>query len=414
MERQILHVDMNNFYATVECMLDKSLEGKAVAVCGSVKDRHGIVLARNYAARAYGVKTAEAIWEARQKCPHLVIVPPNYEEYLKYSRLARKIYEDYTDRIEPYGMDECWLDVTGHSEGRSGADIADEIRRRVKFELGLTVSCGVSFNKVFAKLGSDMKKPDAVTIIGRDDFRQKIWHLPVQSMIGVGTSTRRNLSRLGVKTIGRLATVNPKVLEPSLKSRGRLLYAFANGWDMSPVLHKDASPPVKSVGHGTTTAKDLTRPEEVWLLIFELVQKIAKKLKLYGKLAGGISLSIRDKNLTTRQWQTKFQKEGRRAFFLAEKAFELFQASYDWLYPVRSVSVSAIYLLPENLPYQYDLFFQHVREEKLLKLNDTVLDLRQRFGDEVIRNASLLTDTRKRSEGADKVRMPAGLFTLLP
>ena len=207
MDRIILHCDMNNFYASVECMLRPELRDKPVAVCGSVEERHGIVLAKNYKAKAYGVKTAEAIWQAKQKCPNLVIVEPHYEQYLRFSKLAREIYSRYTDRIEPYGMDECWLDITGCTRGRSGFEIADEIRRTVKFELGLTISVGVSFNKIFAKLGSDLKKPDAITVIERASFREIVWPLDTSEMLGVGRATTRKLLYYGIHTIGELASL---------------------------------------------------------------------------------------------------------------------------------------------------------------------------------------------------------------
>lgn len=185
---------MNNFYASVECMLDPVLKKYPVAVCGSVEERHGIVLAKNYAAKAFGIKTGDAVWQAKQKCRNLVVVPPHFEEYIKYSKLARNVYQRYTDQVEPYGMDECWLDISGtdYTFG-SPEKVANDIRETIKFELGLTISVGVSFNKIFAKLGSDMKKPDAVTVIPKDTFRDKIWGLPAADLLGVGRATQRVL-----------------------------------------------------------------------------------------------------------------------------------------------------------------------------------------------------------------------------
>ena len=203
MNRSILHCDMNNFYASVECMLDPSLRKYPVAVCGSVEERHGIVLAKNYAAKAFDVKTGDAVWQAKQKCKDLVIVPPHYEEYIKYSKLARSVYSRFTDQVEPYGMDECWLDISGteHIYG-SPERVANKIRETIKFELGLTISVGVSFNKIFAKLGSDMKKPDAITVIEKDTFRDKIWGLPASDLLGVGRATQRVLDSYCIRTIG--------------------------------------------------------------------------------------------------------------------------------------------------------------------------------------------------------------------
>ena len=202
----ILHSDLNCFYASVEMMLDPRLRGKAVAVCGATEDRHGIVLAKSELAKRAGVKTGMVNWEAKQRCPDLILVPPQYEQYLKYSKLAHEIYYRYTDMVEPFGMDECWLDCTG-SRGLygDGPRIADEIRTAMREELGLTVSIGVSYNKIFAKLGSDMKKPDAVTVITSSDFKEKVWPLPASDLLYVGRATTKRLECYGIHTIGDIA-----------------------------------------------------------------------------------------------------------------------------------------------------------------------------------------------------------------
>ena len=249
MARNILHCDMNNFYASVECMLNPALKEYPVAVCGSVEERHGIVLAKNYKAKAFDVKTGDTVWQAQQKCRDLVIVPPHYEEYIKYSKLARSVYERYTDQVEPYGMDECWLDITGTgSLFGSPVEVANKIRETIKFELGLTISVGVSFNKIFAKLGSDMKKPDAVTVIPKDTFREKIWKLPSADLLGVGRATQRTLDSYGIRTIGALAQTDPEFLRSVLGKNGVALWNYANGNDLSLVAKKDFVSPIKSVG----------------------------------------------------------------------------------------------------------------------------------------------------------------------
>ena len=283
MQRVILHCDMNNFYASVECMLNPELKNKPVAVCGSVEERHGIVLAKNYAAKAFGVSTGEAIWQAKQKCQDLVIVEPHYEQYMKFSKLAREIYGRYTDQIEPYGMDECWLDVTGSGCMGTGFEIADEIRRTVKFELGLTISAGVSFNKIFAKLGSDMKKPDAITCIEADSFQEKIWCLPASDLLGVGRATEKVLSGYGIHTIGELAATSDDFLKCRLGKNGLAIKKYANGLDDSPVMRSDYVSPVKSIGHGITTMQDLENNAEVWCVMLELVQEIGTKLRTHKK-----------------------------------------------------------------------------------------------------------------------------------
>ena len=356
MQRVILHCDMNNFYASVECMLNPELKNKPVAVCGSVEERHGIVLAKNYAAKAFGVSTGEAIWQAKQKCQDLVIVEPHYEQYMKFSKLAREIYGRYTDQIEPYGMDECWLDVTGSGCMGTGFEIADEIRRTVKFELGLTISAGVSFNKIFAKLGSDMKKPDAITCIEADSFREKIWCLPASDLLGVGRATEKILSGYGIHTIGELAATSDDFLKCRLGKNGLAIKKYANGLDDSPVMRSDYVSPVKSIGHGITTMQDLENNAEVWCVMLELVQEIGTKLRTHKKKAGGIAISIRNNELYTKEWQCRISIPTQSPTYLAKTAFALFAKNYQWEHPIRSVTVRAINLFEEDCPIQYDLF----------------------------------------------------------
>ena len=226
--RCILHSDANCFYASVEMLLNPELRGKAVAVCGSTEDRHGIVLARSEKAKKAGVKTGQANWEARQACPGLIVVPPHYDQYCKFSRLLRNIYLRYTDLVEPYGMDECWLDVTGSERLMgSGEKIAEEIRQSVREELGITVSIGVSFNKIFAKLGSDMKKPDAITVLDDDNWRERIWPIPVSELLYVGRSTARKLMDRCVYTIGDLARTDPTLLTSWFGKNGLGLWGYS-------------------------------------------------------------------------------------------------------------------------------------------------------------------------------------------
>lgn len=277
-ERAILHIDMNNFYASVECMLDPALKAYPIAVCGSQEDRHGIVLAKNYAAKAYGVSTGEAIWQAQQKCKDLVIVPPHYEQYMKFSKLAREIYGRYTELIEPFGMDEVWADVTGsqHFMG-SPLETAEKIRQTVKYELGLTVSIGISFNKVFAKLGSDMKKPDAITVIAKETFREQIWGLPASDLLGVGRAIEKKLSSVGIQTIGQIAQFPCEFFQRRLGKCGVDIWRFANGLDTSEVTVREIEAVDKTVGHGMTAVQDLDDPAEVWTFILELCQDICRK-----------------------------------------------------------------------------------------------------------------------------------------
>ena len=264
MERIILHSDLNNFYASVECLYHPELREKPVAVCGDPELRHGIVLAKNQLAKGCGIKTGEVLWQARQKCPELVLVPPSYERYLSYSAMAKEIYQEYTDQVESFGLDECWLDVTGSTAlFGGGCTLADRIRERIRRELGVTASVGVSFNKVFAKLGSDLRKPDATTAISPRDFREKIWPLPVQTLLYVGRATQNKLQRYGIRTIGELARADRGMLQFAFGKNGLMLWAFANGLDTSPVSNIGAKSLIKSIGNSTTTPRDLLSDGEV-------------------------------------------------------------------------------------------------------------------------------------------------------
>lgn len=414
MERTILHCDMNNFYASVECMLNPSLIGHPVAVGGDVENRHGIILAKNYEAKKFGIQTGEALWQAKQKCPKLIIVPPHYEEYLKYSRLAHSIYSDYTDLIEPYGMDEVWMDVTGSTKAfGSGEVIANTLRERIKYELGLTISVGVSFCKVFAKLGSDMKKPDAVTVIPKDSFRDIIWDLPASDMLGVGRSTEKFLSSYGIHTIGQLANAYPDLMQRKLGKNGIVLLAFANGEDRSKVAPQDYEPPMKSIGHGITTMQDLENNAEVWNIMLALTQDIGHKLRVYNKNAAGVAIYIRyivDKQIAGKQWQCQLPVRTHSAAIIAKEAYRLFERSYGWEYPIRSVTVRAINLCSQDLPEQLQFFSDAATVERKEKLETAIEDIRRRFGKYSIQPACLCQNIKMPTDREVELRMPTGMF----
>ena len=414
MERTILHCDMNNFYASVECMLNPSLRGHPVAVGGDVENRHGIILAKNYEAKKFGIQTGEALWQAKQKCPKLIIVPPHYEEYLKYSRLAHSIYADYTDLIEPYGMDEVWMDVTGSTKAfGSGEVIANTLRERIKYELGLTISVGVSFCKVFAKLGSDMKKPDAVTVIPKDSFRDIIWDLPASDMLGVGRSTEKFLSSYGIHTIGQLANAYPDLMRRKLGKNGMVLLAFANGEDRSKVAPQDYEPPMKSIGHGITTMQDLENNAEVWNIMLALTQDIGHKLRVYNKNAAGVAIYIRyivDKQIAGKQWQCQLPVRTHSAAIIAKEAYRLFERSYGWEYPIRSVTVRAINLCSQDLPEQLQFFSDAATVDRKEKLETAIEDIRRRFGKYSIQPACLCQNIKMPTDREVELRMPTGMF----
>ena len=409
MARNILHCDINNFYASVECMLSPELKQYPVAVCGSVEERHGIVLAKNYKAKAFKVATGDAVWQAKQKCPDLVVVPPHYEEYLKYSKLAKAIYCDYTNQVEPYGMDKCWLDISGTKKlFGNPVDVANEIRERIKFELDLTISVGVSFNKIFAKLGSDYKKPDAVTVFEKETFREKIWSLPASDLLGVGRATTRVLNNYCIRTIGDLANSDYDFIKRILGKNGVSLWLYANGRDNSTVKDIKFVSPVKSIGHGITTVVDLSNEEEVWRVFLELTQGNGHKLRVHQKVAKAVAIYVRDNTLFSKQWQTQMQMVTQLPLVLAQYAFQLFKKRYDWRNPIRSVTIQAINLFPQDMPQQIDLFCDYERAEKQEKLDGCVEKLCQRFGKRCIRNAVLLQELGM-PMGNVEITVPTGL-----
>lgn len=411
MARVILHSDLNACYASIECMLDPSLKGKPVAVGGSEEMRHGIILAKSQEAKICGVRTGEPLWQARQKCPDLIIVPPHFDQYTKYSRLAHEIYLRYTNLVEPFGLDECWLDVTEYSRFfASGKEIADEIRKTVKTELGLTVSVGVSFNKIFAKLGSDMKKPDATTCIGYDEFKEKVWPLPASDLLGVGRSTATRLEHRGIITIGDIAKSERDCLKRILGKCGEELWIYANGLDSSRVKPYDHVVPAKSIGHGITCSSDLISEDEVWRVMLELSQDVGKRLKQEKLSACGVQISIRDNQLVTKQFQCAVPVATQSALEIAKTGFSLFRSNYKWTFDVRAVTVRAIDLQPEDSPCQLDLFCDTRKHERQAKIDNTVLDIRSRFGKDSIFNCCLIEETKIPDNKSEHSVLPSPMF----
>ena len=394
-EKIILHSDMKNFYASVECMLNPNLRDKYVAVCGRQSDRHGIVLAKNEKAKSMGVSTGEQIWKAKQKCPNLVVVEPHFELYMKYSKLAHEIYYKYTDLIEPFGLDECWLDVTGSTLlFGNGHEIACKIKEEIKETLGLTVSIGVSFSKIFAKLGSDMKKPDAVTCITREGYKDKVWPLPASEMLGVGRATADKLLHHGVSTIGDIANANPDHLRNWLGINGVKLWNFANGRGGTQIAPYEYIPPVKSVGNGITCVEDLNDETEVWKVIFELSRKVSRRLRKQGLMPEGIAVAIKDKDLHYQEFQMKMPKPSYSAFGLAEKAFELFKQHYEWKQSVRAVTVRAINLVSEKVDVQLNMFEDINKELKRESLERSIEYIKDMYGENSVTYGSLLGDIK--------------------
>lgn len=408
--RVIIHGDCNCFYASVEIMLNPSLRGKPVAVCGSTEDRHGIVLAKTYEAKARGVQTGMVNHKARECCPGLICVPPQYDQYIKYSKLVRAIYERYTDKVEPYGMDECWCDLSGIAGKSGGVDIAEEIRAAVKSELGLSVSIGVSFNKIFAKLGSDMKKPDAITVLDDAHWKERVWPLKVEELLYCGAKTKEKLNLRGVYTVGDMAKADPEYVKSWLGKNGLFLWRAANGEDESRVMPKDFVSPVKSVGHGVTASRDLTTEEEAWLLMLELCQEVGRKLRIHSLSATGVHLWVKDSKLRTEGWQMKLPYPSQSPMEVAQGARLLFAKHYHWNENVRAITVTAINLVPANQPVQLDLFNDSEKRERKAKLEDCIYELRARFGPSCITNGCLATELPMVRDGTDKVKMPGVMY----
>ena len=393
MTRTILHVDLNNFYASVECLYRPELRGKPVAVSGDVENRHGIILAKNQLAKAAGVKTGEAIWQAKGKCPGLVCLPPDYRKYLRFSRLARKIYADYTDKIESFGIDECFIDVTGSAVlFGDGEKIAGEIRRRIREEMGVTASVGVSWNKIFAKLGSDMKKPDATTVITEENFRDIVWPLPVEELLYVGRSTKNKLNNRAVFTIGDLAARDVQMLKLALGLWGETLWTFANGLDAAPVAQSGEESFIKSVGNSTTTPRDLVNIEDVKMIVYVLAESVAARLRRHGLKCRTVAVHIRNKELYSFERQGKLPTPSFLASDISGKALELFRQNYTWDRPIRSLGVRGADLVTEHGAVQLDMFAPDSAEQE--QLERTLDRLRERFGPYCVRRCALLQDDR--------------------
>lgn len=381
MERTILHSDINCCYAAIEHLHHPELTGKPLAVGGDPESRHGIVLTADYIAKKYGVKTGMTLWQAKQVCQDITFITPRMDLYLRFSRMAHEIYSEYTDLQKPYGIDECWLDVTASSSIKgAGYKIAEEISKRMKFELSITVSIGVSFNKIFAKLGSDYKKPDAITTMYKDEFRQKAWKLPVSDLLYVGKSTTRKLIKIGIKTIGDLARMDESILISHFGKMGGVLWAFANGYDKTLVRLENTHAPIKSVGNSTTTPRDLESNEDVKIVLYILAESVAVRLWENGFRCRVVEISVRDNELYSFTRQKKNDHATNITGEIAAYAYQIFEANYDWRKPIRSLGVRGMDLVTDHYWEQLDLFSSMELREKQMKVDEAVDDIRRRYG----------------------------------
>ena len=395
MERIILHSDCNSFYASVECLHHPEIREKALAVGGDIEQRHGIILAKNQLAKQFHVSTGEAIWQAKQKCPELIVLPPDFPLYLRFSRLARDIYLDYSSRVEPFGLDEAWLDITSRENQKDkGEKTAQEIRKRIREELGITVSIGVSYNKIFAKLGSDYQKPDAVTLITKENYRQIAWPLPVSDLLYVGPATKRKLNGFGVHTIGELAQTPVEILRSKFGKIGDVLWCFSNGLDSSPVADFQNQPVVKSIGNSTTAPRDLERDEDVKMILYVLADSVARRLREQGLKGRTIHISVRDNSLFSFTRQKSLLSYTNLTGEIAGEALSLFREHYRWKRPVRSVGISVSDLAADTIYSQTSLFCDEVKREKMERLDNAVDRLKARFGTFAVQPAVLLKDRK--------------------
>ena len=380
-DRTILHSDINCCYAAIEHLHHPELNGKPLAVGGDPEARHGIVLTADYIAKKHGVKTGMALWQAKQVCPEINFISPRMDLYLRFSRMAHEIYGEYTDLQEAYGIDESWLDVTDSvSIKGDGEKIATEISNRMKSELGITVSIGVSFNKIFAKLGSDYKKPDAITTMHRDEYRKKAWALPASDLLYVGRNTSAKLAKMGIRTIGDLATTDEKILHSQLGKMGDILWVFANGYDDSPVKYENAHAPIKSIGNSTTTPRDLVNDQDVKIVLTILAESVAARLRENGFKCRVVEISVRDNGLFSFTRQKKIDHATNVTREIADEAYRLFKENYNWQKPIRSVGVRGADLVNDNYWEQLDLFSSAEQREKQMKVDEAVDTIRKRFG----------------------------------
>ena len=394
MDRVILHCDCNSYFASVECIERPELRKVPMAVCGDPDSRHGIILAKNELAKKYGVTTAETIWQAKRKCPGLVLVPPHGEKYEEYCRKINEIYAQYTDQVEASSIDESYLDVTGSRQlFGTGQKIADTLRKRVWEELQLTISVGVSFNKLFAKMGSDYKKPNATTVITRENFRTILFPLPVESMMYVGKAAAQVLRKNFINTIGDLANTPPERLKKLLGIGGEALWQQANGLDDSPVLHPGEGEPVKSVGNGMTFCRNLIGEEDMKAGLMLLCESVGLRLRRHGLLAKSVALHIKDPALKTISRQMQLPGAIQTTKELYDAALPLLLRSWDINAPIRTLTVTASHLCErEEGGCQISLFpADALRQEKQAKLETAIDKVRCRFGNDSVSMGAVLS-----------------------
>ena len=407
MKRIIFHIDQNCYFASVEMISKPELRNVPMAVVGDAQLRHGIILAKNEPAKKYGIKTAEAIWQAQAKCPDLVLVDAHHEKYEFYSKKLREMYSEFTDRVEPFGLDECWLDMTGVvNDYIEAEEVALEIRNRVKEEFKLTCSVGISFNKVFAKLGSDYKKPDATTVFSDTDWKDKIWPLPVSDLLFVGKHTAERLSKINVKTIGDLALTDGEFISRYLGKAGVMLWEYANGLDDAPVAESGYKRIPKSVGNSTTTAEDMTSDRQIEKTLHMLSESVAMRLRKHSLKGSVVQITVRDCDLGIYEKQRILYRATDDAKDIYSAAKELFKESYDWNKGVRSIGVRCTKLVRSDSGEQLSLFTEVQTSERDNKLNKAIDEINRRYGKSVVKSAAEADGSNCKCKPANIVNDP--------
>lgn len=394
MGRVVLHCDANSFYASCELVYRPALRGLPMAVCGSTEERHGIVLAATREAKKFGIRTAMVNWEARQLCPELIVIPPDYGRYIYFSRRLRAMYEQYTDRVEPFGLDECWVDVSGGNvDIAEGLRIADALREQAKRELGITLSVGISFNKPFAKLGSDLKKPDACTVISPENFKDVVWPLSVDEMIGIGERMKRKLQSRFIHTIGDLARQDPAYMNGAFGKVGVILQRYAAGEDTSPVMLARDSLEVKSVGNSITAPQDMYTLDDVYCVLYVIADSVSARLREIGMRGRCLSVMVRDAQMRCVAAQRTVHFHTAQAEEMVPVAMDILHyKGFDTMLPYRSIGISMGSLELTEKPVQLDMLGQTARRDKLERLSHAVDSIHARFGDRAIQRGLALAN----------------------
>ncbi len=404
-DRIIFHCDNNGFFASVEEVLYPELKKAPMAVCGDPESRRGIILAKNELAKARGVKTAETIWQAQRKCPGLVLRPARHHLYREYCERINAIYEQYSPQVERGGIDESFIEMTGclHLFGGDALKVANEIRGRIHKEIGVTISVGISWNKIFAKLGSDTAPSNAVQMITRENYKRVVWTKPVSALLMVGKSARETLRRMSIETIGDLANADAGRLEYKLGKMGKTLWMFANGLDDNPVKFTGESDPVKSIGNGRTFRRDLVSCEDIRTALIALSDMVAARMRKAHVKCGSVQVTIKDTSLKSITRQKGTAAPTWLAADLFKEALALLHASWPEGKPIRMLTVTAQKLTPaDQSPGQLSLFEEEQKaRERLERLEAAVNTIRGKYGSGSIAHASLVQNDLGLDDGDD-------------